>query len=71
MLNLVDIEVKELESFGPRRPARFFTSYLGLYLHFSRVPNISPQGMSDRHSPRIMVGADVYWCTAHVSTFYH
>ena len=71
MLGLVDIEVKELERFGPRRLARFSTSYMGLHLHFPRILNINPQVTSNRYSPRIMVGADMYWCTVHMSTFYH
>ena len=70
VLGLVDIKVKELESFDPWGPTRSFTSYLGLYLYFLRVLNISPQRTSDRYSPRIMVGVDVYWCMAYVSAFY-
>ena len=71
VLGLADTKVKELESFGPQGPMRVFVTYLGLHLHFLRVLNISPQGTSNRYSPHIMVGADVYWCTAHMSTFYN
>ena len=71
VLGLVDIKVKDLESFGPRRPMRFSTLYLGLYLHFARVLNISPQGMSDQYSPCIMVGANMYWYMVHMSAFCH